>query len=149
MQGPPGTGKTQTILNIVVNSLTNNKTLLISSNNNIPIDGIKEKLSIGHYNNKEILFPIIRLGNNKRIPEALKKIKALYEFETKDVPKENLLLNLKEKSKANNRLLLEKLKNYENRIDLEQNLRFINDLLSKGSYYLLEQEKTLLEKKVE
>ena len=65
-------GKTQTILNIVVNCLTNNKTLLISSNNNIPIDGIKDKLFLGKYNNKEILFPIIRLGNNKCIAEALK-----------------------------------------------------------------------------
>ena len=37
----PGTGKTQTILNLVVNCLTNNKTVLISSNNNVPIDGIR------------------------------------------------------------------------------------------------------------
>src|SRR5690606_20786900 len=57
VQGPPGTGKTQTILNIIVNSLTNNKTLLISSNNNIPIDGIKDKMSIGKYRNKDILLP--------------------------------------------------------------------------------------------
>ena len=75
VQGPPGTGKTQTILNIVVNCLVNNKTLLITSNNNIPIDGIKEKLFLGKYKNKEILFPIIRLGNNKLVAEALKKIK--------------------------------------------------------------------------
>ena len=148
VQGPPGTGKTQTILNIVVNCLTNNKTLLISSNNNIPIDGIKEKLFLGKYKNKEILFPIIRLGNNKCIAEALKIIKGLYEFETKDVPKENLLSNLKEKSKENNKILLEKLKNYEDRIDLEQNLEFINGLLSKGSYWLLEQEKKKLEERL-
>jgi len=148
VQGPPGTGKTQTILNIVVNCLTNGKTLLISSNNNIPIDGIKDKLFLGNYNNKEILFPIIRLGNNKCIAEALKKIKDLYKFETKDVPKEKLLFNLKEKSKANNRILLEKLKNYEERIDLEQNLGFIDGLLSKGKYFLLEQEKSKLEKRL-
>ncbi len=141
VQGPPGTGKTQTILNIVVNCLTNNKTLLISSNNNIPIDGIKEKLFLGKYKNKEILFPIIRLGNKKCVSEALKKIKELYENETKDIPKENLLSNLKERSKENNKRLLEKLKNYEDRIDLEQNLEFINGLLSKGNYWLLEQEK--------
>lgn len=61
VQGPPGTGKTQTILNIVVNCLTNNKTLLISSNNNTPINGIKEKLVLGEYRNKEILFPFLDL----------------------------------------------------------------------------------------
>lgn len=148
VQGPPGTGKTQTILNIVVNCLTNNKTLLISSNNNIPIDGIKDKLFLGKYRNKEILFPIIRLGNNKCVAEALKKIKALYEFETKDAPKKELLLNLKTKSKEKNKILLEKLKYYEERIDLEQNLIFINGLLSKGSYWALEQEKKKLEEKL-
>lgn len=148
VQGPPGTGKTQTILNIVVNCLTNNKTLLISSNNNVPIDGIKDKLYLGKYYNKEILFPIIRLGNNKCIAEALKKIKELYEFETKDIPKEELLVNLKEKSKEKNKLLLEKLKNYEERIDIEQNLEFINGLLSKTKYDLLEKEKQKLDLKL-
>lgn len=148
VQGPPGTGKTQTILNIVVNSLTNNKTLLISSNNNVPIDGIKDKLFLGRYKNKEILFPIIRLGNNKLVAKALKRIKELYEFETKDVPKEKLLFNLKEKSRTKNRMLLEKLKNYEDRIDLEQNLDFVNGLLLKGSYFKLEEEKKKLENRL-
>lgn len=140
VQGPPGTGKTQTILNIVVNCLTNNRTLLISSNNNIPIDGIKEKLILGKYKNKEILFPIIRLGNKRCIAKALKKIKELYEFETKDVPKEERLSNLKETSKEKNKKLDEKLEDYDKRIELEQNLEFVKGLLSKGSYWLLEQE---------
>ncbi|MCB0744406.1 MAG: DNA helicase, partial [Ignavibacteriae bacterium] len=150
VQGPPGTGKTQTILNIVVNCLTNNKTLLISSNNNIPIDGIKDKLVLGEYRNKEILFPFIRLGNNKCTAEALKKIKELYEFETKDTPKKDLLLRLKENSKENNKRLLKKLENYELRIDIEQNLEFINGLILKGegSYWLLEQEKIKLEERL-
>lgn len=148
VQGPPGTGKTQTILNVVVNCLTNNKTLLISSNNNIPIDGIKDKLFLRKYKNKEILFPIIRLGNNKLVSEALKKMKALYEFETKDKPKEKLLVNLKEKAKENNQELLDKLEEYEQRIDFEQNLEFINGLLSKGSNWLLEQEKKRLEERL-
>jgi superfamily I DNA and/or RNA helicase len=148
VQGPPGTGKTQTILNIVVNCLVNNKTLLISSNNNIPIDGIKEKLNLGKYNNKEILFPIIRLGNNKVVAEALKNIKSLYEFETKDIPKEELILILKEKSKENNKKLLEKLKEFEDRIDTEQNLEFIVELLSKGDDWFLKQEKNKLENKL-
>jgi hypothetical protein len=148
VQGPPGTGKTQTILNIVVNCLMNNKTLLISSNNNIPIDGIKDKLFLGKYKNKDILFPIIRLGNNKLVLEALKKIRALYEFETKDNPKENILVTLKEKAKENNQELLNKLEEYEQRIDFEQNLEFINGLLSKGSDWLLEQEKKKLEERL-
>jgi hypothetical protein len=148
VQGPPGTGKTQTILNIVVNCLTNNKTILITSNNNVPIDGIKEKLQLGKYRDKEIVLPFIRLGNKQRTLEALQTIKKLYEFETSDVPKESLLLNLKENSKEKNKRLLEKLKNYEERTDLQQNLEFIDGLLAKGDYWLLKQEKEKLEKKI-
>ncbi len=148
VQGPPGTGKTQTILNIVVNCLTNNKTILITSNNNIPIDGIKEKLNLGKYRDKEILLPFIRLGNKQRTLEALQTIKKLYEFETSDVPKESLLLNLKENSKEKNKRLLEKLQNYEERTDLQQNLEFIDGLLANGDYWLLKREKEKLEKKI-
>ncbi len=148
VQGPPGTGKTQTILNIIVNSLTNNKTLLISSNNNVPIDGIKDKLYLGKYRDKEILLPVIRLGNNECVKQALQKIKELYAYETKDVPKEELLLNLKEKSKKKNRLLGVQLKQYEERIDLTQNLEFVNGLLAKGRNHLLEKEKEILEEKL-
>lgn len=148
VQGPPGTGKTQTILNIVVNCLTNNKTVLISSNNNVPIDGIKEKLNLGNYRDKEILFPFIRLGNKQCTLEALQTIKKLYEYETSDVPRETLLHNLKENSKEKNKQLLFKLQNYEERTDLEQNLEFIDGLLSKGNYWLLEQERQKLLNKI-
>lgn len=149
VQGPPGTGKTQTILNIVVNCLTNAKTLLITSNNNVPIDGIKEKLNIGKYRDKEILFPFIRLGNKQCTLEALQTIKKLYEFQTSDVPKEALLHNLKENSKEKNKRLLDKLQNYEERTDLEQNLEFVEGLLAKGKYWLLEQEREKLQNKID
>jgi superfamily I DNA and/or RNA helicase len=148
VQGPPGTGKTQTILNIIVNCLANNKTLLISSNNNIPIDGIKNKFVLGKYKNKEIQFPIIRLGNNKYTLEGLKKLKLHYEFETNDVPKEELILNLKQKSKEKNEKLLIKLKDYEDRIDLEQNLSFIESLLSNGNDLLLEKERKIIKERL-
>lgn len=145
VQGPPGTGKTQTIKNIVVNCLTNNKTLLITSNNNTPINGIYENLTLGTYKDKEIHFPIIRLGNEAVTIEALKKIKNLYDFETKDVAKEELLLNIKEKSKEKNKELLVKLKNYEDRIEIQQKLEFINNIIARGNNYLLDKEKKKLE----
>lgn len=148
VQGPPGTGKTQTILNIIVNCLTNKKTFLISSNNNVPIDGIKEKLFLGKYRNKEIQLPLLRLGNNQRVAEALKVMKERYHFETKDVPKEELLFNLKEKSREKNRQLLEKITNHETRIEQEQNLSFVSSLLAKGKNYLLEKEKRAIEEKL-
>jgi superfamily I DNA and/or RNA helicase len=148
VQGPPGTGKTQTILNIVVNCLTNNKTVLITSNNNVPIDGIKEKLNLGKFDNKDILIPFIRLGNKQCTLEALKTIKNFYEYKTNDVPKETLLHNLKENSKEKNQQLLLKLQQYEERMDLLQNLEFIDGLLAKGTYWLLEQERDKLQNKI-
>lgn len=149
IQGPPGTGKTQTILNILVNCIVNDKTLLITSNNNIPIDGIFEKSKIGNYGENEIQLPIIRLGNNKSVAVALNKIKEIYELDIQDTPQEKLLTNLKERAKKKNALLLERLEKYEQRIDARQNLGFINRLLSKGHYWLLEQEKKTIEKKLE
>lgn len=148
VQGPPGTGKTQTLLNIIVNCLTNGKTLLISSNNNIPIDGIKDKLNLGKYQDKDILLPVIRLGNNEYVARALRTMKELYLFETKDIPKEDLLSRLKEKSKENNKRLLAKLKHYEDRVDIEQNLEFVNGLLARERNHLLEQEKQKLEERL-
>lgn len=148
VQGPPGTGKTQTILNIIVNCLTNGKTLLISSNNNVPIDGIKDKLYLGKYQNKEIMLPVLRLGNNECVAQAIQTIKERYAFETRDVPKEKLLYNLKEKSKDKNRQLLEKIKNHETRIEQSQNLDFVSSLLSKAWNHLLEKEKLTIEDKL-
>lgn len=149
VQGPPGTGKTQTLLNLVVNCLVNEKTLLISSNNNVPIDGIRDKLVLGKYRDQDIRLPVIRLGNRQYVAQALKIIRELFAFETKDVPKEELLFNLKERSKEKNKLLLEKLKHYEERIDLYQNLEFVNGLLAKGSNYLLDKEKQKLQEKLD
>lgn len=49
IEGPPGTGKTQTILNIIANVLTQDKTVLIVSNNNAAVENIKEKLASDKY----------------------------------------------------------------------------------------------------
>lgn len=149
VQGPPGTGKTQTILNIVVNCLISNKTLLISSNNNIPIDGIYDKLDLGKYNNKEILIPILRLGNEKYIIKALNKIRQLYEFETSDVPKDELLNKLKLRSSERNKHLDESLNLIDQRIELSQNLEFVKSLLKQGSYHLLESEMYKIQSKLD
>lgn len=61
IQGPPGTGKTQTILNIICNSIIQGKKVLVVSNNNSAIDTVNEKLS-----NLENLFNFsVRLGSSK------------------------------------------------------------------------------------
>lgn len=45
IQGPPGTGKTQAILNIIVNLLLADKTVLVVSNNNSAVENVAEKLA--------------------------------------------------------------------------------------------------------
>ena len=44
VQGPPGTGKTQSIINLLISTFFNEQTVLVSSNNNKPIDDIYYKL---------------------------------------------------------------------------------------------------------
>jgi len=58
------------------------------------------------------------------------------------------LYNLKEKSKEKNRKLLEKISNYETRIEQSQNLEFVSSLLSNGGNHLLEKEKQAIEEKL-
>lgn len=145
VQGPPGTGKTQTILNIVVNCFTSNKTLLISSNNNIPIDGIHEKLSLGNYADKEIMFPILRLGNYQYTLEAINKIKHWFEFETTESTRDDLLYEIRKRARENNAKLDQHLENLDIISELDQNLEFVNALLKKGEHPLLLEERNKIE----
>src|SRR5690606_18084874 len=80
--------------------------------------------------------------------EALKKMRTLYEFETNDIPKEELLSKIKERSKQNNKLLDEKLENLEKKLELEQNLEFVEALMARGSNALLDKEKRKIESKI-
>jgi len=57
IQGPPGTGKTQTILNIVANSIRFGQTVAIASNNNTATKNVAEKLT-----GKDLAFLLAPLG---------------------------------------------------------------------------------------
>lgn len=78
VQGPPGTGKTSTILNLAVTSFINRKTMLITSYNNHPMDELFDKLNDLEYSGMKIPFPVIRLGNNRRVKNAMAHIRELY-----------------------------------------------------------------------
>ena len=66
IEGPPGTGKTQTILNIIANTIYQNKTVAVVSNNNAAISNVREKLDehdfgfvtalLGNKDNKMVFF---------------------------------------------------------------------------------------------
>lgn len=78
IQGPPGTGKTNTIINTIVTAFFNDRTVLFTSYNNHPINGVFEKLSNMTYRGKTIPFPVLRLGNIDKVKEAIDYIKELY-----------------------------------------------------------------------
>jgi len=135
VQGPPGTGKTQTIFNVILNAFYNDKTVLICSNNNKPVDGIIKKIKL-FYHNEEIHFPFLRLGNVRDVQKATKKILEYskmafdtisdYDIEDdKELEKlDEDLKTLKEYDKEYQRELLEQLKIHE---EVKELVDFINE----------------------
>ncbi|HZJ89522.1 MAG TPA: AAA domain-containing protein [Bacilli bacterium] len=131
VQGPPGTGKTQTIINILISAFFNKQTVLVSTNNNKPIDDIYMKMTsikAPDYNTN-IPLPILRLGNKERVLEALDNMQALIKWsEYYDVHEEKLarhLLHNKDKAREINRLLSD----YQDRIELLENIETMEKFL--------------------
>ena len=143
VQGPPGTGKTQTIINVVFSTLLNDKKCLISSQNNKPVDGIKEKLFF-MYNNRKYLLPFLRLGNSEETNAAINKIKFIFEaidnnkfqfdnqITSDQIDKIYLRNNL-----IKNKSLLDKIKRHEKRLELEglkESLKHLIDSMTSNNY---------------
>ena len=104
IQGPPGTGKTQTILNIIINIITQKKTVAVLSNNNLAVINIQEKLekegygflcaTLGNTENREAFFT-----KETRIPvlpetEDNEDISLLIEQQKRLIENEELLCKL-------------------------------------------------------
>lgn len=127
VKGPPGTGKTETIFNIILSCYANNKTVLICSNNNHPVNDINKKLQ-SLMNDNEInkfYFPVIRIGNNNEMLNVANKIREIFEFseQNKDVYIDYNYCTLNKKSLSSNfSLLKEKLEEYEYQIELQEKL---------------------------
>ena len=129
IQGPPGTGKTNTIINTIVTAFFNERTVLFASYNNHPINGVYEKLSTIQYNGRTIPFPILRLGNNEKVKEALVTIKRLYESVRDVTVFEGTLDRNKDDRKKRAKRLSEMLKRYEELLDLREREETIDRLL--------------------
>lgn len=141
IQGPPGTGKTNTIVNTMVTAFFNEKTVLFASYNNHPIDGVCDKLKSIKYRNKgAIPFPIIRLGNDRCVLEALNYIKELYE-KTKDITifDSTLEKNKDDKTKRTAELtkLLEK---HEYKIELKEREEAIQKMIDVNNHLTFQTE---------
>lgn len=120
IQGPPGTGKTNTIINTITTAFFNDRTVLFASYNNHPIDGVFAKLCNIKCRYGRIPFPVIRLGNNLKVAEALTYIRNVYN-ETKNITiKETNLDNNKKRETQRISELTRLLKRYEELIELQE-----------------------------
>ena len=133
VQGPPGTGKTSTIINTIVTAFFNERTVLFSSYNNHPIDGVCQELKNLRYNGRRIPFPVLRLGNKDEMMKALRNMKSLYE-EVKDVTVYSSTLEKNRDEKiVRTQKLSALLKDYEEVLSLNEQKETIDRLLSSNS----------------
>lgn len=129
IQGPPGTGKTNTIINTITTAFFNDKTVLFSSYNNHPIEGVFSELTSIKYKGKIIPFPILRLGNKSVNLDALEYIKHLIDV-TKDIQIFDKTLDKNKNDKTERtKKLTELLKRHEELIDLEERKETVKKLL--------------------
>ena len=119
VQGPPGTGKTSTIFNILLSAFMNEKSVLIASNNNKPINDIFKKIKFTHLD-KEIPFPALRIGVLEENIKTLKRIKEFYYKSKNIVIKEGQLKNIKLKAKEKYGQLNAAIEKYEELIALRE-----------------------------
>lgn len=132
IQGPPGTGKTTTIINTIITAFFNNKTVLFSSYNNHPIDGVIEKLTNLKYRGYTIPFPILRIASNDKIPETIKYIKNLLTT-TQNLSVFTDALNQNKQSQIERtRQLTKLLQKHEEQLDLKERRDLIEAMLSKN-----------------
>lgn len=129
IQGPPGTGKTNTIINTIATAFFNGKTVLFTSYNNHPINGVFEKLTGLEYQGRRIPFPVLRLGNVDKVKEAMDYIKALYE-RVQDISVFDSTLDRNRDSRAERaKRLSGLLKKYEEVLDLKERSETLNRML--------------------
>ncbi len=129
IQGPPGTGKTNTILNTIVTAFFNERTVLFTSYNNHPINGVFDKLRSLKYKDKTIPFPALRLGNADKVKESLLYIRELYNQAESINIFEKTLDKRKDDRKERAKRLTELLKIYEDYIDLNERKETIKRLI--------------------
>ena len=120
IQGPPGTGKTNTIINTIVTAFFNERTVLFTSYNNHPINGVFEKLSGMEYQGRTVPFPVLRLGNVEKVKEAIEYIKKLYEQVKNIKIYESTLEKKKDNRIERAKQLSNLLKRYEEVLDLTE-----------------------------
>lgn len=138
VKGPPGTGKTETIFNVLLSAYSNDKTILVCSNNNHPVDDIFKKMDISLKIKKpfikgyeKIIFPMMRIGNNEEMKETISKLREIMSFVIKNEQskvKEELTENSKKKSLSEFQELKKLLVEYETQIELKEKIETLEKI---------------------
>ncbi|MGD9964054.1 MAG: AAA domain-containing protein [Candidatus Izemoplasmatales bacterium] len=129
VQGPPGTGKTHSIINLLISAFFNEQTVLVSSNNNKPIDDIGLKLQNIKYQNRPIPLPFLRLGNNGKIRESLLAIKSNIQKHKHYIVDEEKLSRISLSNKHNLKTINLIIDQYEERLELEESIDALESML--------------------
>lgn len=130
VQGPPGTGKTTLIKNVILSSLLNNRSVLVTSNNNEAINNI-----IRGYQSKEIdviAFPYLRLGNLEYMDQALTTIRHIYDKIETLTFDQDAFDHLVERSNISIEDLNQVLEKYEDKLELETQREVLTQVLEKN-----------------
>lgn len=136
IQGPPGTGKSYTIVNTIVTAFFNEKTVLLSSYNNHPLDTVVENLkTIEYHHGQMIPFPVLRLGNERVMAESLKEVRRLYEQVKVLKVFENALDKNRDDKIQRTQQLTALLKKHEEILTLQEQKESIESLL-KANHHL-------------
>ena len=138
VKGPPGTGKTETIFNVLLSAYANDKTVLVCSNNNHPVNDIFKKmddfLSIKKpfsTETEKIIFPMIRLGNNIEMQETITKLREIMNFVSKHEKsrvQEELTETSKNRSLSSFKELRDLLMEYESQVDLKERIETLQKI---------------------
>ena len=146
VKGPPGTGKTETIFNVLLSAYANDKTVLVCSNNNHPVNDIFAKMTkslfrkIGkNTKDEQVLFPIMRVGNNEELRETINKLRFILDFANKhkeDRTNDSYTQQNKNKALSGFKELKELLKKYEERQELESTIAKLEKMLPLAEAYI-------------
>lgn len=135
VQGPPGTGKTKTIVNTIISAFFNNRTVLLSSQNNHPVNGAFKLLTNITVEDKIVPFPILRLGNNEVVKRSIQYIKKLFEYTKNWTIKDKALDDFTEIKIENTANLAKYLESYEDKLDLLERKETIEDFLERNTIF--------------
>ncbi|QLY40647.1 DUF2726 domain-containing protein [Hujiaoplasma nucleasis] len=131
VQGPPGTGKSATIVNMIVSSMLNNDTTLVTSYTNAAVDNIYNKLRNLKYKQYNIPIPMIRLGSQEYARKGIRYIKNAYLY-YQSIIKDINLEELRKEYKALIPIEVNKLLQINSVIDANTNRK---DVETKIDYY--------------